>query len=89
MFYGFLALALGAWTGRVGTAAGVTTLVMLVSWLASGLFPVIEGWGDAARAFPWYYYDAGLPVFNGVDAGDLAVLGAGAGGLRQAPPRWA
>jgi len=74
LFYGFLALAIGAWTGRASLATGVTTGVMVLSWFAVGLFPVIKGWEGVAKAFPWYYYDAGKPVLNGVDWGRLPVL---------------
>ncbi|HZL07555.1 MAG TPA: ABC transporter permease subunit [Coriobacteriia bacterium] len=74
VFYGFMALAIGAWTGRTALASGVTVAVMLLSWIAASLFPALTGLEDLAKAFPWYYYDAGLPVFNGVDWGRLAVL---------------
>lgn len=74
LFYGFLAMAIGAWTGRASLATGVTTGVMVLSWIAVGLFPVIKGWAGVAKAFPWYYYDAGKPVLNGVDWGRLSVL---------------
>ncbi len=74
LFYGFLALAIGAWTGRASLATGVTTGVMVLSWFAVGLFPVIKGWEGVAKAFPWYYYNAGKPVLNGVDWGLLSVL---------------
>src|SRR5450756_218221 len=74
LFYGFLAMAIGAWTGRASLATGATTGVMVLSWIAVGLFPVIKGWEGVAKAFPWYYYDAGKPVLNGVDWGRLPVL---------------
>jgi len=35
---------------------------------------VIKGWEGVAKAFPWYYYNAGKPVLNGVDWGLLSVL---------------
>lgn len=78
VFYGFLALAVGAWTGRSALAAGVSTLVMLVSWLGTGLLPMVEGWADAARVLPWHYYADSQPVRHGVAWADLAVLLAGA-----------
>jgi len=46
----------------------------VLSWIAVGMFPVIKGWAGVAKAFPWYYYDAGKPVLNGVDWGRLSVL---------------
>lgn len=74
LFYGFLAMAIGAWTGKTAIASGVTAGVMVVSFFAAGLLPVVGGLESGAKAFPWYYYQAGDPVFNGVDWGHLAVL---------------
>ena len=74
IFYGFLALAVGAWTGSSKMAGGVATAVMVLSFFAVGLLPLVEGWESAAKAFPWYYYDAGNPVVNGIDWGHMAVL---------------
>lgn len=73
-FYGFLAFALGAWSGRTGIAAGVTAGLMVVSFLAVGLLPLVESLADLARIFPWYYYVNGDPLNNGMPWGDFAVL---------------
>lgn len=78
LFYGFLAMAIGAWTGRRGLASGVSAGVMVLSYLAVGLFPLLRGWESAAKAFPWYYFDASKPILNGVDPGHLGVLIGGA-----------
>jgi ABC-2 type transport system permease protein len=74
LFYGFLALMLGAWTGNGSGASGITAAVMGVSYLAAGMLPLVEGLSDAARLFPWYYYDSGDPLFNGVEWGHLGLL---------------
>jgi ABC-2 type transport system permease protein len=74
LFYGFLAIAIGAWTGKAPLASGTTTAVMVLSWLVAGLFPQIRGFANLAKVSPWYYYSAGQPVFNGVDWGRLSVL---------------
>ncbi len=74
MFYGFLALAIGGWTGNGGLAAGVTAGVMIVSYLAVGLLPLIEGLGNLVRIFPWYYFDGSRPLVNGIERTDLAGL---------------
>ena len=74
LFHGFLALAIGAWTGNRGMAAGITTGVMIVSIFATGLIPLIEGWEDLARIFPWYYLNSSEPLLNGVDWGHIGIL---------------
>ncbi len=77
LFYGFLAWAIGAWTGRRGLAAGVSSAVMVIGLVAAGVLPLIEGWEDLARLFPWYYFTHSAPQLNGVDVGHLAVLAVG------------
>jgi beta-exotoxin I transport system permease protein len=77
LFYGFLALAIGAWTGSRGLASGVTAGVMVVSFVAVGLLPLIESLGGLTKAFPWYYFSSSEPHLNGVDWGHIGVLFAG------------
>ena len=74
LFYGMLATAIGAMTGNRGTATGVTTAIMVVSFFAVGFLPLVEG-GDGLRKFlPWYYFDGSDPVTNGVAWGHIALL---------------
>ena len=80
LFYGMLATAIGAITGNRGTATGVTTAIMVVSFFAVGFLPLVEG-GDGLRKFlPWYYFDGSDPVTNGVAWGHIGVIGFGFGG---------
>lgn len=83
VFYGFLAMAVGAWTGNRSMASGVAVGVMIVSFFAVGLLPLVESLADLVRVFPWYYYDGSEPLINGVDWRHIAVL-AGASGLFSA-----
>jgi ABC-2 type transport system permease protein len=73
-FHGFVALAVGAWTGKNSLASGVAVAVMVISFFAVGLLPLIEGLEGWVKAFPWYYYGGSDPHINGVDWGHLAVL---------------
>jgi len=75
LFYGFLALALGSWTGKTGVASGVSAGVLAVSFFAVGLLPMVEGGQTWAKAFPWYYFAGSDPLMNGVDWGHIAILG--------------
>jgi len=74
IFFGFLAMAIGAWTGSPGVSAGVTAGVLFISFVGAGLFPIIEGYENVAKAFPWYYFNGSQPVNNGVDWGHIGVL---------------
>lgn len=74
VFYGFLAALIGAWTGSSSVATGATAGILGISFLAAGILPIVEGFSDLARVFPWHYYDSSQPLNNGVDWGDLAVL---------------
>ncbi len=84
VFYGFLAMVLGAWTGNRTIANGGAAAAMVVSYLAVGILPLVESLADVARAFPWYYLNSSQPVANGADWGHLGVLLGGSalfGGL--------
>ena len=74
LFWGMLALALGAWTGRPSVAAGAAGGFMALSWLATSFLPMIDGGRTVAQFFPWWYFSSSAPEVNGVDAGHLAVL---------------
>lgn len=75
VFYGMMAAAVGAWTGKAKAASGIAVAVMVISYLAYGILPVIEGTETIQKFFPWYYFAHGAPNVNGVDWGDMAVLG--------------
>ena len=74
IFFGFLAMAIGGWTGNRGMASGTTAGMLVLSFLAVGIFPFIAGWESVAKAFPWYYYDSGRPITNGVHWTHLGLL---------------
>ena len=74
VFYGMLALAIGAVTGNRDTATGATTGVLVLSFFAVGLLPLVQGLEDLRQAFPWYYFDGSEPVYNGIAWSHLLVL---------------
>ncbi|MFP3882835.1 MAG: ABC transporter permease subunit [Actinomycetota bacterium] len=74
LVYGFLALAIGSWSGNRGAASGAAVALMVVGYLAASLFPLIEGLERVGQAFPWHYYSSSQPVINGADWGHLSVL---------------
>lgn len=81
LFYGFLALAIGGWSGRPGLAAGVSAGVLTVSFLAVGILEVIDGVQEWAQLSPWYYFSGSDPLLNGVHWGHLALLGGASAAL--------
>jgi len=74
MVIGSVALVVGASTGRVSLAIGVTTAVALVGFLANNLAPLLEFLETAQKFSPFYYYLKGDPLREGFDVGGLAVL---------------
>lgn len=73
LFFGLLAFSIGACTGSSGAASGVSSAVLIVSYFAAGMLPLV-GLDGLARIFPWYYYSGSDPLNNGVDATGLTVL---------------
>jgi ABC-2 type transport system permease protein len=81
IFYGSLAMAIGAWTGSRGLASGISAGVMIIGFIAVGVVPLIEGWEGIAKAFPWYYFDGAQPLLNGASLGHLGFLLGGSAAL--------
>ena len=81
LFYGMLALAIGAWTGSRGAASGGATAVMVLGFFATGLLPLVSGAADLAKIFPWYYLNGSQPLLNGVDRAHVGTLVAGSAAL--------
>ncbi len=84
VFHGFLALVISAWTGKTSIASGVTIAVMVISFFAVGILPLISGLEAGVKAFPWYYFSGSQPHLNGVSWGHAAVLLAGIVGFAGA-----
>lgn len=76
LFYGFMAMAIGAWTGNKGAASGVSAGILVISLFAAGILPLVKGVEDLVKAFPSHYFDGSDPLLNGVDWGDLSILTA-------------
>ncbi|MGB3829753.1 MAG: ABC transporter permease subunit [Ornithinimicrobium sp.] len=74
LFWGMLAMAIGAWTGHSGLASGIAGAVMVISWLGASTLPIIDGGQSVARIFPWYWFNSSMPEVNGVNAAHLSIL---------------
>lgn len=78
---GAVGLAIGAGTGRRALAGGVGAAVGIVGWLVNGFAPLVSALDWLKYLSPFYYYAGHDPLTQGVDVGDLVVLGAVAVGL--------
>ncbi|WP_062077576.1 ABC transporter permease [Demequina globuliformis] len=74
VFFVAFAVMLGAITGNRGLASGATVGLIVVSFLVSGMAPLVPGWDWLAKWSPWYWLQGPQPMANGIDAGPLAVL---------------
>ena len=72
---GAVALALGAGTGRRALAAGGAAAFAIIGYLVNGFAPLVDAIAWLQYLSPFYYYSANDPLANGVDVGDLVVLG--------------
>lgn len=72
--HGFIAMAVGAWTGSRSAASSTTVGLMVVGYLAAGLLPLVGGIEWLTRVFPWWYFSGTSPVSNGVDILHTSVL---------------
>lgn len=76
VFFGALAALVGSWTGDVTKSTAVSVTVLIGSFFAAGLLPLVEGAADFARVFPWYYLNGSEPLLNGIDWSHIGVLAA-------------
>jgi ABC-2 type transport system permease protein len=72
---GAVALALGAGTGRRTLASGVAAGVGVLGWLINGFAPLVSALDWLKYVSPFYYYAGHDPLTQGIDVGDLVVLG--------------
>jgi ABC-2 type transport system permease protein len=73
---GAVALAVAGLTGRRALATGSAAAFALLGFLLNGLAPLVAAIEWLKYLSVFYYYEGHDPIGNGVDAGDLAVLGA-------------
>jgi ABC-2 type transport system permease protein len=74
---GALAFAVGAATGRRPLALGAAAGVAVLTYLANGVFPQVEGLEWTRDLSPWHWYLGGKPLEHGLQAGgSLLLLGA-------------
>ena len=84
LFFGAVAMAVGAATGRPSLAAGVAGGVAVMSYLTKSMLPLadLDRWAELS---PWFYYAGSDPLTNGFDPVHFLVLvGLAAGAFAAA-----
>jgi ABC-2 type transport system permease protein len=74
IFFGALALASGAATGRRSFAWGVVAIVAIGGFLANNLAPMVDELAWLRDLSPFHFYSGGSPLRHGVQVIDVAVL---------------
>jgi ABC-2 type transport system permease protein len=74
MFFGSLAAAIGAWTGRRNVAAAVAGAVAAVGFFIDGMAPLVSWLGGAQKFMPFYWYQVESPLRNGPTAWFLLLV---------------
>jgi ABC-2 type transport system permease protein len=73
-FFGALAFAVGAATGRKGVTLGLSAAVAVLAYLANSVIPQVEALSWARDLSPFYWYLGGDPLVNGVQVGGPLLL---------------
>jgi ABC-2 type transport system permease protein len=74
--FGAIAMFLGCWLGRRGLAIGISAGLAVALYLVNALAPAVDGLEWAAKLSPFYYYDQGPPLAEGLDPVNALVLAA-------------
>ena len=74
LFFGTLALAVGAAVGRRSLVFAVTATIGAATYIANSFLAQVDALTWTQRLSPFYYYDAGEPLRNGVRLGNAGVL---------------
>lgn len=74
IFYGMVALAVGAATGRRGSALSASIGLMVAGFLGAGVLPMVEWGEDLVEILPWYYFNGSDPIYNGVEWSHVGIL---------------
>jgi ABC-2 type transport system permease protein len=74
-FFGAVAFAVGAATGRRGLALGAGAAVGVFGFAANGILPQVDGLGWIEGWSPFHWLNGSVPLKNGVDVGAVLLMG--------------
>lgn len=72
--FGALAFAVGAVLGGRAVTLGISSGVAVLAYLASGVIPQVEGLRWVRNLSPFYWYNGGDPLVDGVHPGHALLL---------------
>ncbi len=73
-FFGAVAYAVGAATGRRSLALGIGSAVGVLGYLASGIIPQVEGLEWVRNLSPFDWLAGGEPLRSGLQVGDILLM---------------
>jgi len=73
-FFGALAMAVGAASGRRAWAFTAVAVIGVAAFLGNNLGPSVDWLAWTRDISPFHYYSGGQPLINGVQPADLTVL---------------
>lgn len=74
-FFGAVAFAVGAATGRRGLAVGAGAAVGVFGFAANGVLPQVEGLEWIEGWSPFHWLNGSVPLKNGVDVSSVLLMG--------------
>jgi ABC-2 type transport system permease protein len=81
VFFGAVAIAVGAWRGRRSVASAAAGALAIAAWFANGFAPLIDWLDTVNRFLPFHWYLAGDPLLNGPTAWHLLLAAVTAGAV--------
>lgn len=75
MFFGGLAAAVGAWSGRRNLAVAVSGAIAAVAFFIDGMAPLVSWLRGTQKFMPFYWYQVDSPLRNGPTAWLLLLVG--------------
>jgi ABC-2 type transport system permease protein len=76
LFFGAMAMTIGAWTGKRTPAAAVAGGIAGVAFIVDSFAPLVDFFETLQPFSPFHWYNAGDPLLNG-PTGDQLLLAAG------------
>ncbi|MGC1208719.1 MAG: hypothetical protein WA880_12260, partial [Ornithinimicrobium sp.] len=74
IFFGAVAILVGAITGNRRVTIGVSAGLALLAFASASFLPLSESLAGGAKASPWYYFNDSVPLANGIEWAHVLIL---------------